>query len=77
MSSEHIETRQKIKDIARVDVFRELLDSCTLSDIDKQILCMHYLEERDYAYIGDVLGFSESGIKKRHRKALKKISRVL
>lgn len=75
--SDHIETKHKLKDIASVSVFRDLLDSCTLTEIDKQILCMHYLEGHDYHYIGDVLGFSESGIKKRHKKALSKLGKML
>lgn len=42
----------------------ELLDSCTLSDEDKQIVKMYYLQNKSIGYIADILGYSESNIKK-------------
>ena len=75
--SEHIETRKKIKGIADISSFYSLIDHTVLSDTDKQILVLHYLKEKDFRYIGDMLGYSESTIKKRHRKILAKLSRLL
>lgn len=75
--SKHIETRRKVKEIADISSFNSLLNSTTLSDIDKQILVLHYIDDKDFRYIGDMLGFSESTIKKRHRRILKKISDIL
>ena len=75
--SEHIDTRKKLKGIASVSSFQSLIDSVTLSTTDKQILTLHYIEEKDFRYIGDTLGFSESTIKRRHKKALIKISKLL
>ena len=77
MSSEHIQTRNKVKAIAEIATFNDLLDACVLTDEDKEMLRMHYLQGKDFRYIGDMLGFAESTIKKRHRKALKKLSKVL
>lgn len=77
MASEHIKTRQKIQDIAEITSFNELLDACTLTDDDKELLRMHYLQGKDFRYIGDMLGFAESTVKKRHRKALQKLSKIL
>ena len=48
-----------------------------LTEEDKEILRMHYLHGKDFRYIGDTLGFSESTIKKRHRKALQKLNHIL
>lgn len=76
MSTDHIKTRNRIKSIASITTFNELIDACTLSDEDKEILRLHYLKGKDFRYIGDTLGFSESTIKKRHRKALQKLNRV-
>ena len=70
-------TRKKLKEIPRVSTFESLLESTTLDDIDKQILKMHYLQGKDLSYIADELGYLESGIKKRHAKALNKISKLL
>ena len=77
MSSKHIQTRNKVKDIADVATFNDLLNACVLTDEDKEMLRMHYLQGKDFRYIGDMLGFAESTIKKRHRKALKKLDRLL
>lgn len=73
----HIQTRAKLKEICLVTAFKDLLDLCTLSDIDKEILRLHYLKEKDFRFIGDELGFSESAIKQRHRKALKKLGNII
>ena len=74
MSSQHIETRRKLQDIPQVSRFDELLNMSTISEEDKQILRLHYLERKDFRYIGDTLGYAEVTIKKRHIKALKKLS---
>ena len=75
--STHIETRKKVKEIADISSFNDLINRTTLSDIDKQILVLHYIQEKDFRFIGDMLGFSESTIKKRHKKILVKLSKVL
>lgn len=77
MTSEHVKTRKRIRDIADISTFNELLDASTLSTEDKGILKMHYLEDKDFRYIGDSLGLSEQTIKYRHKKALQKLSKLL
>lgn len=75
--TEHIQTRHKLQSINLVVNFEELLSQCVLSDTDKEILRLHYLQEKDFRYIGDKLGFSEATIKKRHCKALKRIGKII
>lgn len=75
--TEHIKTRNKLKEVCLVTTFEALLSQCTLSDTDKEILRMHYLQEKDFRFIGDQLGFSEATIKSRHRKAIHKLSSLL
>ena len=75
--TEHIRIRKQLKGIPLVVAFEELLSRCTLSEIDKEILRLHYIQEKDFRFIGDSLGFSEATIKSRHRKALKKIGALL
>ena len=74
--SRNIETRRKLKDIASLSRFDSLLEESTLSDLDKEILRLHYLKEKDFRYIGDTLGYAEITIKKRHINALKKLSEL-
>lgn len=75
--SDHIATRTKIKSIPRVSTLVELLDSCTLSDEDKTIIKLHYVQGKNLGYIADTLGYSESTIKKKHKKILCKLSKIL
>ena len=76
MKTEHLITRQRIKDIPELKTFEGLLESSTLSDTDKQIMRLHYLKEQDFRCIGDSIGLSESSVKSRHRRILKKLARL-
>lgn len=73
----HIETKHRLKEIPLIEEFEGILNACTLSDTDKNILRMHYIQEKDFGYIADTLGFSIDTVKQRHRKALKKISNAI
>lgn len=75
--TEHVKARNKLKNIYLVETFNQLLDSCILSDIEKEILKLHYLQDKDFRYIGDTLGYSESTIKRKHHKAIKKLSNLI
>lgn len=75
--TEHIKTRNKLKEIVEIQTFSDLLDRCILSEEDRRIMELHYLQDRDLRYIGDLLGYSEGTIKKRHRKVLKKLNQIL
>lgn len=77
MSSEHIETRQKLKNIYKVSTFEALIENCILSDVEKEILRLHYLKGKDFRYIGDTLGFAEVTIKKKHKRILQKLSKLI
>ena len=77
MSSEHINTRQKLKSICEVSTFENLMEKCVLSDTEKEILRLHYLKGKDFRYIGDELGFAEVTIKKKHKKILQKLNKLI
>lgn len=77
MSSQHIETRRKLKNICEVSTFENLINNCTLSDTEKTILRLHYLKGKDFRYIGDELGFAEVTVKKKHKKILQKLNKPL
>ena len=74
--TEHIQTRAKLQEIPRVSTFNDLLDDCMISPEEKTLMQMHYLQNKDFRYIGDMLGYAEVTIKKHHIKALKKISEL-
>ena len=77
MSTKHILTKHKIQEIPKKSIFLSLLDECLLSPEDKQIAKLYYLDNKTLGYIADILGYSESTIKKRHSKILKKIRKLL
>lgn len=56
MPTEYIKIKHRVKDIPDIRSFNGLLEASTLSDLDKEILRMHYLQERDFGYIADMLG---------------------
>lgn len=74
--SKHIETRRRIQSIADISSFNDLLNKSTLSDEDKLLLKLHYIQGKDFRYIGDMLGYAESTIKKKHRKILAKLNKL-
>lgn len=69
--------QRKLKDIPKISTFEDVLSASTLSELDKSILRLHYLKEQNFAQIADELGYSESGIRKRHGKILKKLSGII
>lgn len=75
--TEHIQTRRKVFNISGVKTFNELLDSCTLSDDEKALMRMHYIEKKDFRFIGDMLGYSEVTMKRWHQKILKKLNKLI
>lgn len=75
--TDHVRTRQRLKNIPLVADFEDILSRCMISDTDKEILRLHYIHGKDFRYIGDKLGYTERAIKDRHHAALKKISHAL
>ena len=58
MSSEHINVRRKVKEIPSVSSFNDLLERSTLSDEDKELMRLQYLEDKDFRFIEDSLRYS-------------------
>lgn len=74
---ETIETRRRLKAMSRKQDFENLLDNSTLSDEDKEIMRLIYLKSKPLGFIADMLGYSETTIKRRHKNALKKLHNLL
>lgn len=75
--SEHITTRQKLRDIAEVKTFDELLNRCVLTEEERQLMREHYLNGKSFVSISMDIGYSEDWVKHRHQKILKKIQKLL
>lgn len=75
--SEHKEIKRKLKSIYSVTTFKELLDRSVLTDEEKDIISRHYLKGQELQFIGDELGYAESTMKAKHKRILKKLSKLL
>lgn len=73
----HIETKRKIKDIADINTFNEIVSNVKMSDTDKDILKLIYVDEQNINFIADMLGYSARTIKHRHALALQKINKII
>jgi RNA polymerase sigma factor (sigma-70 family) len=74
--SEHIETKRKLKAIYDVKTFNELLDKVMMCKDERTLMELYYIENKDFNYIADVLGYSESTMKRWHKKILKRINKL-
>lgn len=66
-----------LKDIPLVETFEALLNKSMISDEEKELMRLHYIQKKDFRFIGDTLGYSEASIKAKHRKILKKLNKLL
>ena len=48
-----------------------------ISEEDKEILRMIYIEKKTLSYIADTKGYTLSAIKSKHRKLVSKISKLI
>ncbi len=63
----HIKNRNKLKDIKLAAEFEALLSRCVLSEEEKQIARLIYVEKQNLWRIGNTLGYSEREIKSKHK----------
>ena len=75
MNKESMKTRSKLKDIGSVRDLESLINEVVLSEEEKQILMLHYREQKTLLYIADILGMSEATIKRKHKRLLLKIGK--
>lgn len=75
--TDHIITRRKLQAIKLKSDFLTLIEKVILSEEEKQILIMHYIDHKDFSYIGDTLGYAERSVIHKHRKILYKLKGVI
>lgn len=75
--TDHIKTRKKLQSIPTKLEFNALLDSIVLSDKEKQMMQLYYVERKDFDYIADELGYTKSGILRMHKRVLKRIEALI
>ena len=75
--SKHIEIKHKIKNINRKTDFNSLLEESMLSDVEKQMMNMYYVENKSINIIADELCYSPQGIIKMHKRILRRLESLL
>lgn len=77
MDKNTAKTRKKLKQMESIRDFEIVVSQTMLSEEEKHILWLHYKEQKTMTYIADVLGMSESNVKKKHRKLLMKVGKIV
>lgn len=75
--TDHMKARQYLKSIGKASELQKILDEFILSDEDRLIMELCYIQRKPLDYIADVLGFSVSCVKKRHHRILCRISNYI
>jgi len=71
------QTRYCLKNIASISEYEALISKIKLTDIERRVCDLRYLNGMSMMQIGDQLHYSESGVKHIHRKVLRKICEAL
>lgn len=75
--TKHIEVKHKVKQIKTKTSFYELIDDIMLSEVEREMMIMYYVDNKDLSYIADTLGYSKQGISKMHKRILKKLEGII
>jgi len=75
--TKHIELKHKVKSINRKTDFDSLIEESMLSDVEKNMMVMYYVENKTIECIADMLGYSPQGIIKMHKRILNKLESLL
>ena len=75
--SKSIEIKHKVKSINRKIDFYNLLDQVILTENEKKMMILYYVEGKSLDYIADELGYSVQGISKMHKRILNKLEDLL
>lgn len=73
MDKENLKVRNKLKSVSTYKTFYQILDGVILSDEERKIVEMFYLENKSFDYIASELGMSRITVARRHKKILSKL----
>ena len=70
-------TRQRIAELPRVQDYQSLMDNANLTEVERVVCDYKYHRGWSLIQIGEELGYSESGIKRIHLRAMKKLEKLI
>lgn len=77
MEESHREAKNKVKSINKRSTFNSILEDSMLSESEKEMMKLYYIDQKSFDFIADELGYSKAGILKMHKRALKKIESLI
>lgn len=77
MEESHRRAKNKVKSINKRSTFNSILEDSMLSETEKELMKMYYIDQKSLDFIADELGYSKAGILKMHKRALKKIENLI
>jgi DNA-directed RNA polymerase specialized sigma subunit len=77
VTSEHIKRRHLIEDDLTYQISPELIAECRLSQEERTLLKLRYIDGKDFGFIADTIGWTTVTTCRHHVKALQKIHRLI
>lgn len=74
---ERLETKRKLKSISTKQEITDIFDKVVLSERERQVMNMLYINKQQMVDIADELGVSEPTVLKDHARCLDKIGAIL
>ena len=71
--TDHISRKHQAEDIESRQVIRDAIDAAALDDVEREILRMRHLEYRSLGTIAGLMGYSQSQISRKYKRALVKM----
>lgn len=77
MTESRKQARARLREVPQISTLLSILDDCAITETDRNIIIMHYVNGYNFDFIADSLGYSVSAIKKKHKRILDKISKII
>ena len=75
--TEHMKVKKRVQKIDKRSTFNSILEDSMLSEKEKEMMKMYYIEKKSFDYIADEMGYSKAGILKMHKRALNKLENLI
>ena len=75
--TKHMEVKRRVKSINEKSTFNSILENSMLSEKEKTLMRMYYIDKYDFSFIADTLGYSKAGVLRMHKRILSKLESLL
>lgn len=71
--TDHVSRKHQAEDIESRQAIRDAIEAAALDDVEREILQMRHLEYRSLGAIAGLMGYSQSQISRKYKRALIKM----